>query len=113
MPHPNTNLPKHAGERAYGHGDQITFELDTVDDAYLDDDGKLPRGYFVDLNGDGTVSRGADYETSGAYDGVTKHSRAPGEDVTVHLRGSPRVAEGGHEYDVVDTVDGEDVIVLR
>lgn len=105
------SVPKNPGDRAYGHGDEITFELASAD-SDTNADGELPRGYFVDFNGDGTVTRLADMPTNGNYDAVLKHTAAPGDDVTCHLRGAVRVAETGHGYDVIDTVDGDEIVQL-
>lgn len=128
--------PKNAGDRAYGHGDEITFELSvgTKSEVDLNEDDELPAGYFVDFDGAGGVARadqndgstdvayglGDDSTTDGteaSYDAVLKHSAEDGEQVTVHLRGAQRVAESQDVWPVVDEYaddgTGDKLIVLR
>ena len=113
--------PKNAGDRGYGHGDEITLELTALDDAESAvTDGELPKGYFVDFDGQGGVERvgGADdtddYAGTGAFEAVLKHSAEVGDEVTVHLRGAQRVAEAQDVWPVLDTYDGGDeLIALR
>ena len=95
--------PKNAGDRAYGHGDTVTLELVSAD---------VEAGDFVKLVGDGTVDgEPADSE----YDAVAKHSAESGDDLAVHLRGVVRVGGSATDSDwpVIDTVDGDDLVVLR
>jgi len=93
--------PKNAGDRAYGHGDQVTLELVNAD---------VEAGDFVNLVGDGTV----DVDDT-EYDAVAKHSAESGDDLAVHLRGVVRVGEDPTgEWPVVDDYDGDGwLIVLR
>lgn len=109
--------PKNAGDRAYGHGNEITLELvegDTADPY----DSSVAKGLFVNLDGDGGVYRPTD--GAGAandpleYDAVLKHSAELGDEVTVHLRGAQRVAETQDVWPVVEGYDnGDELIVLR
>lgn len=109
--------PKNAGDRGFGHGDQITVELSNIDAdvSQTNADGELIRGHFVDFVGDGTVERtddGTGY--TGSYEAVLKHSAAEGDDVTIHNRGVVRVAESGHSFPVIDSFNnGDELIVLR
>lgn len=130
--------PKNAGDRAYGHGDEITLELTgslSADDPGVAD-GKLEKGRFVQLDGNGGVSRivadandtTGDFIYDGEYDAVLKHGAEIGDEVTVHLRGAQRVAEPQESpgdgtsdsrvdddvWPVVETYDNlDELIVLR
>jgi len=132
--------PKNAGDRAYGHGDEITMELSSVGTesaTALNADGELPAGYFVDFDGSGGVARpdqiassadvayGAGDEsttdgTEAGYHAVLKESAAVGDKVTVAIRGAQRVAEEpatSSDPEVWPTVDtynnGDRLIILR
>lgn len=108
--------PKNAGDRAYGHGDEITLEYDSG----VSGAAELGAGYFVDFAGNGVVVPAGEVSDGGTgtepaeYDGVLKNSAGVGDEVTVHLRGAQRVAETQDVWPVVDTYDGGDeLIVLR
>lgn len=90
-------FPKNPGDRAYGHGDEVTLELT----------GSASAGDVVTLNGDGTVTPGG-----GDEDGVTMIGGDSGDHVTVHLQGVVRVNGGASSLPVVDTVDGDDIVLL-
>lgn len=104
--------PKNPGDRGFGHGDQITLEFDVADpeDADLNEDGKLPAGYFVNFDGDGGVVR----QDVDNMDAVLKHDAEPGELVTVHVRGAIRVAEdpaAETEWPVITALDDDDYLI--
>lgn len=110
--------PKNPGDRGYGHGDQITFEFVEGDDGTVSYDSDVNAGLFVNFDGDGGVYRPSTIDNADdplAYDGVVKHSASLGDDVTVHVRGAPRVAEDPtDEWPVLkDFGDGEYLIALR
>jgi len=105
--------PKNPGDRAFGHGDQVTLELELEDseDEHLDEDGKLPAGYFVNFTGNGSVKRETSEPNS---DAVLKNATAEGELGTVHIRGAIRTAEDGDgEWPTIDEFDDGYLLALR
>ena len=108
--------PQSPGDRAYDSGDVITVDVsDSIEDSVLDEDGKIPQGYFVDFGEHGTVERPENYDDDGAYEAVLQHAAEPGEkNASVQVRGIIRVAESVDEnWPVIDEVDDDDLIVLR
>lgn len=74
--------PKNPGDRAYGHGDQISVEANAA----------VSKGQWAKLDGAGGIDPVVEVDPTDVPDDlvVVKHSAETGEGTTAHLRGVVR-----------------------
>lgn len=102
-------IPLNPGDRAYGHGDQVTFDFDG------EEGDSVEKGDWVEFHETENMTVVLPDDTEPSYDAVVKHAAEAGEKVTVHLRGVVRAKPEAHDYPVVQTYDDDntELVVLR